>query len=201
MSDEHTTHEYEDHSDSIPPDQQVVHVYDGIEEINNPLPGWWQWTLYGAIVFAVIYWFDFEVLKVHKSEREKFEAQQAAEVQKQAEAAAAMGSITPELLMSMSKQEPILAQGKELFTSTCAACHRADGGGGIGPNLTDNFWMHGGKPDQIFKTVSDGVPAKGMPTWGPQLGAQKSAAVAAYVLTLKNTNVANGKAPQGDKED
>lgn len=191
----------DDERDSVPPGEQVVHVYDGIEEVNNPLPTWWQWTLYGTIVFAVIYWFDFEVLKVHRSSRESFEAQAASEAKKKADEALAMGQITPEVLMSMSKDPKTVEDGRRIFTANCAACHRADGGGVIGPNLTDNYWLHGGKPDQVFKTVREGFVTKGMPPWGPQLGDAKSAAVVAYVLTLRNTNVANGKAPQGDKED
>jgi len=82
----------------------------------------------------------------------------------------------------------------------CSPCHRADGGGTIGPNLTDEFWVHGGAPDKIWKTVHDGVVPKGMIAWGPILGEQKVASVVAYVLTLKNTHVAGGKAPEGDRE-
>jgi cytochrome c oxidase cbb3-type subunit 3 len=89
--------------------------------------------------------------------------------------------------------------GKQVFVSTCAACHRADGGGNIGPNLTDEFWIHGDKPQDIWSTVHNGIPAKGMPTWGPQIGEAKVASVVAYVLSIRNTNVPNGKAPQGEK--
>jgi len=88
----------------------------------------------------------------------------------------------------------------EVHTSTCAACHRADGGGVVGPNLTDDFWLHGSAPEKIFRTIATGVPDKGMPAWQPQLGALKTQAVAAYVLTLRGTHAAGGKAPQGERE-
>jgi cytochrome c oxidase cbb3-type subunit 3 len=110
------------------------------------------------------------------------------------------GALPPEALVALSKTPATVDQGKQVFTSTCAACHRADGGGNIGPNLTDDFWLHGGKPQNIWSCVHEGVPSKGMPTWGPQLGDEKVAAVVAYVLTIKGTNVAGGKPPQGDKE-
>ena len=98
---------------------------------------------------------------------------------------------------------PNAAAGKVTFTANCGTCHtlKASGSvGNIGPNLTDKTWLHGGKPAQIFKTVNEGVLTKGMAAWGPQLGTDKVQNVVAYVLTLKDTNVAGGKAPQGVEE-
>jgi cytochrome c oxidase cbb3-type subunit III len=182
-------------------DVEETHVYDGIVENNHPLPTWWKWTLYGAIVFAVVYWFDVEKLHVHPSLAETNDARVAAQARARAEEAIAMGAIDDAVLVSMSKDSTLMAQGRDIFVGTCATCHRTDGGGNIGPNLTDGYWLHGGKPANIHTCVHDGVPSKGMPTWAPQLGAQKVAAVAAYVLTMKNTNVAGGKSPQGTRED
>ena len=184
-----------------PDDGEETHVYDGIVENNHPLPGWWQWTLYGAIVFAVIYWFDVQSMHVHPSQREIYEAQVVAQRMAAADHAFAAGTVTNELLVSFSKDAATVAQGKATFASTCASCHRADGGGIIGPNLTDAYWIHGGKPEDVFKTVRDGVVAKGMPAWGPQLGDKKIAAVAAYVLTMEHSNAPGGKAPQGEQQD
>jgi cytochrome c oxidase cbb3-type subunit 3 len=101
----------------------------------------------------------------------------------------------------MSHTPTAVESGRQVFASTCAACHRADGGGNIGPNLTDAYWLHGSKPENIYSCVHDGVPNKGMPTWGPVLGEDKVETVVAYVLTLRNTNVPGGKAPQGEKAD
>jgi cytochrome c oxidase cbb3-type subunit 3 len=108
--------------------------------------------------------------------------------------------MSPVALLALAHQPATVARGKEVFTSTCAPCHRADGGGNIGPNLTDEFWLHGSAPDKIWKTVHDGVPAKGMAAWAPVLGEARVASAVAYVLTLRNTNVPNGKAPQGEQE-
>jgi cytochrome c oxidase cbb3-type subunit III len=179
---------------------RVVHEYDGIQEYDNKLPLWWQYTLYGAMAFALVYWFHYEVLKSGKSQKQEFEQEMAAVRAAQAEKAKASGLLRkPETLITMSKDGATVAKGKEVFATTCAACHRADGGGVIGPNLTDEFWLHGNAPNNIFDCVHDGITAKGMPAWGPQLGQDKVAAVVAYVLTIQNTNAPGGKAPQGEK--
>ncbi len=185
---------------SDPSDQ--IHVYDGIVEENHPLPGWWQWTLYGAIVFAVIYWFDVQAMHIHPSPREAYDAEQAAAADRAWGGGGPGGApaITDDLLQGFSRNPTNVAEGKAIFTSTCASCHRADGGGGIGPNLTDAYWLHGSKPKNVFDTIRDGVPAKGMPTWGPQLGERKIASVAAYVMTIEHSNAPGGKAPQGEPE-
>lgn len=107
------------------------------------------------------------------------------------------GNVSADTIIALSKTPSSIEKGKEVFVATCAACHRADGGGNIGPNLTDAYWINGGTGDKIYQTVRKGVPAKGMPEWGPQLGDEKVLAVSAYVLTLKDTNVPGGKAPQG----
>ena len=193
-------------SEVNPPDHEndheenrVVHTYDGIEEYDNRLPLWWQYTLYGAIAFALVYWFDYEVLRVHPSPKGELDQQLAAIAEQRANAARAAGPVSAEMLVTLSKDPKTVADGKATFTTICAACHRADGGGNIGPNLTDEYWIHGGKPEQIYTCAHDGVVAKGMPAWGAQLGDQKVANVVAFLLTIQNTNVPGGKAPQGEK--
>ncbi len=177
---------------------ETVHVYDDdLIEHDNRLPLWWQYTLYGAILFAVIYWYGEQKLSAWKTQREAYDKEMIALKMERAKKG---GKMSPEALVAMSHSQKSVEDGKQVFTTTCAACHRADGGGNIGPNLTDEYWLHGGKPDQIWTTVHDGVPAKGMPAWAPQLGEDKVAAAVAYVLTIRGTNVANGKPPQGDKE-
>ncbi len=121
-------------------------------------------------------------------------AQRAAD----AERARARGTVDDAMLTTVAKDPKTIGEGKETFASTCAPCHRADGGGNIGPNLTDGYWLHGNKPSDIYKTVTEGVPAKGMPTWGPVLGEERVEQVVAYVLSIEGTNVTGGKAPQGE---
>jgi cytochrome c oxidase cbb3-type subunit 3 len=176
---------------------RTVHVYDDIVEEDNQLPRWWLWILFGTTGFAAFYWYGDQELKAWGSPRELYEEQMIAV--RLAEAARG-GGMSSEALLALSRQPVTVAGGKEIFTTTCAACHRADGGGNIGPNLTDSFWLHGSRPDQIWKTVHDGVPSKGMAAWGPVLGETRVASAVAYVLTLHNTNVPDGKAPQGDRE-
>ena len=179
------------------PAEPVSHVYDDIVEHDNKLPLWWQLTLYGAIVFALCYWFGrrFESIA---SPAQAYQAEVAAQRAADAERARARGTIDDAMLATLAKDPGTVAQGKEVFATTCAPCHKPDGGGNIGPNLTDSYWIHGNKPTDIYKTVSEGIPAKGMPTWTPVLGEDRVEAAVAYVISIQNTNVPGGKAPQGE---
>jgi len=183
---------------SNPEEEKVVHIYDeDIEEHDNRLPLWWQYTLYGAIAFAVFYWLGEHQLGAWLSQRDSFDQEMIAVRLEEAKKGAGM---TPDVLLAMSRSPKSVDAGKQVFATTCAPCHRADGGGNIGPNLTDEYWLHGSKPENIWSCVHDGIPAKGMPSWAPQLGEEKVASVVSYVLTIRNTNVQGGKAPQGEKE-
>jgi cytochrome c oxidase cbb3-type subunit 3 len=180
-------------------DGKTVHVYDGIEEQDNHLPNWWLYTLYGACVFALGYWIYYQGYGVGHSPLQAYQKAKAVEKRAQAAQLMALGDLNDAQLLEMAKNPTIVKQGAEIFTSTCFACHLANGGGKIGPNLTDEFWLHGGKPTDILRTVRIGVPDKGMLAWGPQLGEEKVRAVTAYVLTIVDTNVPGGKEPQGEK--
>ncbi len=184
-----------------PKDQdRVIHEVDGIEEYDNKLPNWWLGTLYGAILFAAVYWFHYHVAAFGEGPRAKWESEQEQAAAAQAANLKITGPVTAESLLALSQDKGAVAAGKTVFKNTCAACHRADGGGLVGPNLTDDFWLHGSAPDKIYGTIMTGVSDKGMPAWGPQLGPQRVQAVTAYVLTLRGTNVPGGKPPQGDRE-
>lgn len=176
----------------------VVHSYDDIEEYDNELPNWWLYTLFGTIVFGLGYFFWYQVLRAGPSIQQNYEASRVEDRRRDAERARRMGAMNDEGLRTLSHDATTVAQGLAIYTANCVACHRADGGGLIGPNLTDNQWIHGGEPVRIFRTVSEGVAAKGMPAWGAQLGPDRTLSVVAYILTLRNTNAAGGKAPQGD---
>ncbi len=185
-------------SNEDPSENKVIHEVDGIQEYDNKLPNWWLYILYGSVVFGFGYWFTYQTAGFADLPRAAYEA----EMDRAAAAAPKKtgGAVTPELLITLSKDRGTLAQGKQIFTQTCAACHRADGGGVVGPNLTDEFWLHGAAPEKVYKTISEGVPDKGMLAWGPQLGPDRVQAVAAYVISLRNTNVPAGKAPQGERD-
>jgi cytochrome c oxidase cbb3-type subunit 3 len=150
------------------------------------------------MVFALGYYFWYEVLHAGPSQQQSYEASRVEDRRRDAERARRMGAMNDDGLRTLSHDAATVEQGRALYAQNCAACHRADGGGQIGPNLTDNQWIHGGAPLRVFRTVNEGVAAKGMPAWGAQLGPDRTMSVVAYLLTLRNTNVAGGKAPQGD---
>jgi cytochrome c oxidase cbb3-type subunit 3 len=172
---------------------EIIHEYDGIEEADNQLPRWWLSTLFGAMIFSVGYWFYYQEFKVAPGPTQAYYAEQAAKAEK-----TGRDPTDPELVAAVDG--PFLALGKQTFTNTCAPCHEAGGQGKIGPNLTDKAWLHGGAPLAIFKTIRDGVPAKGMPSWGATLGRAGVVQVTAFVLSLRDKNLP-GKAPEGEPYD
>jgi cytochrome c oxidase cbb3-type subunit 3 len=183
-----------------PGENKVIHEVDGIQEYDNKLPNWWLYSLYGTILFAAGYWFHYQTSGFGDLPHAEYQLEMDMAAAIEAARIKAAGVMTPESLLALSKDKGTVEQGKAVFTATCVACHRADGGGVVGPNLTDDFWLHGASPDKVWKTISTGVPDKGMPAWGPQLGPDRTQAVTAYVISLRGTNVANGKAPQGERE-
>lgn len=153
---------------------------DGIEEYDNPLPDWWVGLFFVTILWGVIYGINWHF--VAQTSQAKLYEQELADAKVQ----------WPDLERKAAFDDApeTLALGAETFTSTCVACHGADMRGGIGPNLVDSEWIHGGSFEAISTTITEGVAAKGMPTWGPILGPKKVAALASYILS-KNT----GEAP------
>lgn len=190
-----TTHESKPPTSGPGKDEHpTVHVYDGdLVEEDNVLPLWWLYTLYGAVAFAAVYWYGEHELKAWQSRATSHQEEMALVRLEQAK----KGNVSSDTILALAKTPSQVDKGREVFTTTCVSCHRADGGGNIGPNLTDSAWLHGGSPAEVYTTVRDGFAQKGMPAWGAQLGDEKVLAVAAYVVTLKDTNVSGGKAPQG----
>lgn len=167
-----------DHHDE---DQLRPHTYDGIQEYNSRLPNWWLATFYGAIIFAVGYYSCYEWWKVLPSQAQIVNAEMT---RIQAERLASVANLSDETLYAMSRNPQIVAEGHATFLANCAACHRPDLSGNIGPRLIKQQWIHGGRPMEIYHTVTTGVKAKGMPTWGPILGAKKITQVVAFVLSM-----------------
>lgn len=174
------------------------HDYDGIKELDNSLPPWWVYLFYICIAFAVVYLVRFEIMGGDTQEMElKKEMIQAkidiAEYQKTAP------DLMDEKTVVLLTDAPSLAEGKEIFTANCAACHRADGGGAIGPNLTDDQWILGGGIKNVFHTlVNGGRDGKGMISWKGTLKPKQMQKVASYVLSLKGSNPKDPKAPDGE---
>jgi cytochrome c oxidase cbb3-type subunit 3 len=178
----------------------ILHDYDGIQEYDNDLPRWWLYTLYATMVFGLGYWFWFHVFTLSPLPNQAYHQEMQDVYRAEAAALRRAGAVTPEALVALTRDDATVRQGREVFASTCVACHAANAGGGIGPNLTDDSWIHGSTPDAIYKIINEGFVPKGMAAWGPQLGMERVQAVTAFVLTLRNTNVAGGKAPQGERE-
>jgi len=170
---------------------EIIHVYDGIEEADNQLPLWWLITFYGSIAFAVAYWFHYQVFQTGMSSMEAYQAAVAAN------APPPGAAMTDEALVALSGDPSAVAAGQATFAASCVACHAEQGQGNVGPNLTDAYWIHGGAPTDILQVITEGVGDKGMPAWGPILGPDSVQKVAAYVLSIRDTNVA-GKEPQGE---
>lgn len=158
------------------------HSYDGIEEYDNPLPRWWLFTFYLGIAFAVIYWIFYPSMfgsgYLKWSQYKDYTAEMA-------EAKIKYPVKVIKISDFINKAEHI-EQGRQIFTQNCAACHGPEGKGLVGPNLTDDVWLHGGKPEEIQHTITNGVKAKGMPTWGPVLGSEKVANAATFVYSLSH---------------
>lgn len=174
--------------------------YDGILELDNPQPRWFQLIFFGSFLFAVGYWFWFHAGGSGVSEQESYQRDYAEYRARRAAIELAEGAaVSEEALALLTHDANVMTQAREVFARTCASCHGPDGRGGVGPNLTDDFQLHGQSRSDLYTTVKNGVPAQGMIPWGPLLPPAELTAVAAFVGTMRHTNVANGKAPQGAK--
>ncbi|MGX1928668.1 cbb3-type cytochrome c oxidase N-terminal domain-containing protein [Flagellimonas sp. 2504JD4-2] len=174
------------------------HNYDGIRELDNVLPPWWVYLFYGTIVFSVIYLVRFHIAGDYTQAEEYEQEVAAARVAIEEYKKTAKDLVDANTVEFLSEAAD-LAAGEKIFTTNCVACHMADGGGGIGPNLTDEYWILGGGIKNIFTTVSEGGRAgKGMIAWKQSLKPLEIAQVSSYIMTMKGTTPANPKAPEGD---
>jgi cytochrome c oxidase cbb3-type subunit 3 len=168
-------------------DQVLGHAdeSDGIEEYDNPMPNWWLGLFYITIVWAVLYAAHYHFI-AKRSQPGHLAAEMAEADRRWPREAAAAQAAT--LVMS----EEAVEAGEGIYQANCVSCHAADLSGGIGPSLVDTVWIHGGSPEAVLATITNGVPEKGMLTWGPILGPEKVAQVAAYIVH-KNREVTGGR--------
>lgn len=155
------------------------HQFDGIQELDNPMPNWWLGILFASIAFGLGYWtvmHSGDPLSPGQKLRESM-ARSAEDAAKRS------GQLSSSLLWKMSRDPSVVASGKTVYLGSCAPCHLPDLAGAIGPNLKDTVWIHGGDPMTILRVITEGVAVKGMPTWGPVLGRQKIAEVTAFILS------------------
>lgn len=175
----------------------LEHSHDGIQEYDNPLPAWWLWTFLGTIIFAFLYWIHYEFGGGMTLQQELAQDLKQIESLKASNPGA---QDSEEDLQKLLGVAAVVTQGKDVFIAKCAACHGMDLQGTIGPNLTDDYWIHGkGKLADIAHVVRAGVLDKGMPAWDTQLKKEEVQAVVVFVASKHGSKPANPKAPQGEK--
>lgn len=175
------------------------HDYDGIRELDHVLPRWWVWLFIGTIVFSVPYWIYYH--HAGGPSLQTIYEKEMAEVEKKRIAyEKSLSGFDLVKYNAYIQTDDAARIGKRQYERRCRACHAEDGGGGIGPNLTDNYWMHGdGSAESVYKAIEDGFPDKGMQAWKNSMSEEQIMAVVAYVLAFKGTTPADPKAPQGEE--
>jgi len=176
-------------------DLDLGHNYDGIRELDNRLPPWWIYGFYVTIVFAAIYLWRYHVSHTAPLSREEYEIAVQKADQKVQDYLKQKGETVDENNVAMLGSMDI-TEGKRMFQISCVACHSEGGAGNVGPNLTDNYWLHGGDIKSVFKTIKYGINA--MPTWQNTYSNKQIAQLSSYVKSLVGTNPPNAKAPQGE---
>lgn len=189
--------------DVLPVEQEAEvaldHVYDGIQELDNHMPPWLKYTFYGTIAFAVIYCISFFSLGLVQISEQEYVAEMAQAEKEVGEFRKLVAASIDENTAKQITDEATLASAKAIYSQNCSACHGAAGEGGVGPNLTDEYWLHGGSVKDVFKTIKYGIPQKGMIAWQQKLKPDEIQSVSSYILSLQGTKPANSKEPQGDK--
>lgn len=184
-------------------DLQEQHDFDGIEELDNDLPRWWLGIFWVTIGFAVFYVPYYHWLHPEKLPEAALEAEQARIMAlREASSPAADASVDP--LVALEKKYAAgdwKAGAQASYTTYCLACHAVDGGGGIGPNFTDDYYLHGGQLTDIIKVITDGVPEKGMVPWKGVLKPEQIEGLAFFIRDLRGKTAANPKEPQGKQVD
>lgn len=174
------------------------HEYDGIKELDNPLPRWWLMTFYITIVFAVVYFAYYEFLGGPDSDQRLAAEMSHIRAEQEKGAEAAKEEMATKDYVALASNQEVLSRGKAEYMVKCMACHGDKGQGLIGPNFTDDYWIHGdGTVPAILKVMNDGVPDKGMPPWKGLIAPELQEDVAVYVYSLHGSNPPGAKAPQG----
>ncbi|NBW39120.1 MAG: cytochrome oxidase subunit III [Cytophagia bacterium] len=177
---------------------ELDHNYDGIKELDNHLPPWWKWLFYGTIAWSVVYLVVYHITDSVPLQQEEYnnEVALADEQIRKIRAAEPVAAID-EAALTYTADADLISKGALVFKNNCVSCHKEKGEGSIGPNLTDEYWLHGGSIQNIFATVKNGVPEKGMIAWNAILKPEEIRNVSLFIMSLKGSNPPNAKAPQG----
>jgi len=172
-------------------DPEVHHDYDGIRELDNPMPAWLRLLFLGTIAFAFVYLLHYHVFKTGALSKEEYDIEiaAAAETYKSVE--------LPDDQLIQITDGGRLSAAEAIFVENCATCHRKDLGGESGPNLTDAYWLHGGNVKDIYHTITNGVAGKTMISWKDRIPSQDRLAIASFILSKQGSNPANPRAPEG----
>ncbi|MCB0480788.1 MAG: c-type cytochrome [Flavobacteriales bacterium] len=188
-------------TDVVPIEQEesimFEHEHDGIRELDNNLPPWWLWGFYITIAFVPIY-IAYYHFGSGPSSLDEYNMEMAEAAEAKAAYMAGLSNLIDETNVELDLSEAGLASGKKIFIDNCAACHGQSGEGGVGPNVTDEYWIHGGGVKEVFSTIKYGVPTKGMIPWEAQLSPSQMKDVTNYILSLKGSNPPGAKEPQGE---
>lgn len=172
--------------------------YDGIRELDNRVPPWFSWLFYVTIIFSVFYILNYHIFNEGKLQEAEY-ADEMKLAEQQREELVRRGAFVTEETVAFLNDAQTINNGKAIFKSNCVACHGNEAGGLVGPNLTDNYWIHGAGIKNVFKTIKYGVPVKGMISWQTQLNPKQIQDVASFILSIQGTNPPNAKAPEGAK--
>lgn len=181
-------------------DDKVLHELDGIKEYDNPMPGWLMAIWWGSLLFAAVY-LIYYALSFGEGTLEAEYRQQTQQALTEVQAhfdANPIAAPSPASLLMGAANPAVLEAGAARFAKSCAACHGDHAQGLIGPNLTDDRWLHGGSVEQVFQTVAKGWPAKGMPPWGRAVRPDELSALVSYLRSLQGSNPSNPRQPEGE---
>lgn len=187
--------------DNIDKELELDHEYDGIKELNHPLPGWWKATFYGGIIYAIFHFIYFN-FGPGESLKTEYVKELAVHVQTKEMYLEKLSEFNEEKFNNYFESEEMVSYGKEVYTQNCQSCHNVQGAGDIGPNLSDKHWLYSeGTPETFYPFIIAGIPSAGMPAWGPQLSEDDLYAVTAYVMSFQGIEHSDTtpKAPQGDE--
>lgn len=190
-------------TDAVPLAQEerilLHHNYDGIKELDNHLPPWWKWMFYVTVVYAVFYIGYYHFTAGAELQEQEYITEVETAEKALAEYKSKAAESIDETNVTLAAEKTELDLGKQIYADNCRACHGGAGEGGVGPNLTDEYWLHGGDIKAVFKTVKFGVPEKGMVSWKAKFKPAEIRAVSSYILSIQGTNPANAKEPQGER--
>ena len=178
----------------------MEHEFDGIYELDNPTPSWFMVLFYSTIAFAVCYLLIYHVFGFGQLQYAEYQTEMATANKEKSIFLAKSANNIDESSVKLNTDAETISGGKAIFIANCSPCHGAAGQGVVGPNLTDEYWLHGGSIGNVFKTIKYGVTDKGMPNWDKQLSPKQLSDVANYVKSIHDTHPPGAKAPQGEKE-